>query len=269
MQKKKPGSGIYFILFMFALLGILLNLFIILDAEKYHFIINKQTSKKDKVTKTNLSYIESSKKSILFVAPNDCSGKQCSSGTGFVIKRGYVVTNAHVIQCSDRCENIELKDYKGKIHSAQIEAITSLSYSKSEDIAILKINDLSLPALKLANSSKYQVQHDGDEILTIGYPLPGAASSDDKASVSDKGAISTYKSDEGIFVASGMHFNSGNSGGPVILIKTGEVIGIATSVLRGDISRRTVPVEGVEYVIPINRVKNFFIEKTGDNLENF
>jgi len=269
MQKRKPTTGVRFFLFMVFLIGIGINVFIVLDAEYMNWFIHNKGMSEEKTQQgadnANLSFVETSKQSILVVLPKDCAGQACGFGTGFVIKPGYVATNAHVVTCGERCEDISLKDYRGRNHSAKIEAIAS-SYGKAEDLAILKIDDTSIPPLKLADSSQYEVQHDGDEVITIGYPLVGHVSSLDKASVSGKGSLSTYKVDESIFVTSGMNINAGNSGGPVFLIKSEEVLGIATSVVRGKIFPGNAPVEGVDYVIPINRLKNYFRERIGQDI---
>lgn len=273
MKKIQSTAGVTFFLFMLFLIGIGLNVFIILDAEVLHWLIgadeisaplSRQKDAAPKTTKPFASW-EEAKKSILLVIPADCNGKACGSGTGFVVKPGYVATNAHVVKCGVACEKFVLRDYKGVNHEAKLEAIAS--GQRSEDLAILSVSGLSLPPLPLANSAEYEAEHDGEEVVTIGYPLPGIASTADKSSVSGKGTISTFKSDEGIFIASGMNLNSGNSGGPVFIVENRKVLGLAVGVLRGEVSPGNAPVEGVDYVIPINRLKTFFLEKTGTDLQ--
>ena len=116
----------------------------------------------------------------------------------------------------------------------------------------------SLAPLPLADSAEYEVGHEMDQIVTIGYPLVGfGASASDKASFSAVGTISTFDNEGGLFISKGMDVESGNSGGPVILMETGEVLGMTVSVMRGS------QVAGVERVIPINRLKNFFEQSMG------
>jgi S1-C subfamily serine protease len=270
MKNLQSTAGVKFFLFMLFMIGIGLNIFTILDAEIFHWIIGRDAvspslSHQNASDSKPFASWEQAKKSILLVIPADCKGNACGSGTGFVIKPGYVATNAHVVKCGVACEKFVLRDYKGVNHEAKLEAIAS--GQRSEDLAILSVSGLSLPPLPLVNSAEYETEHDGEEVVTIGYPLPGIASTADKSSVSGKGTISTFKTDEGIFITSGMNLNSGNSGGPVFIVANRKVLGVAVGVLRGEVSPGNAPVEGVDYVIPINRLKTFFLEKTGTDLQ--
>ena len=268
MQRTKSTAKATLILGMIFLTGVCSSLFVVIDAEYTHLLINQgqnDTDDDNNLDTKRIPFIEESRKGILLVISKGCDGKTCSTGTGFIVKPGYVATNAHVIECGARCEDIVLKDHKGMMHEARIEGIAT-NTGKLEDLAILKISNSSIAPLKIGDSSIYEVHHDGEEVITIGFPLLGYASSEDKASVSDRGNISMFKKDDSVFVISGMHANAGNSGGPVFHIGTGDVIGIVVSGLRGRVHEKSAPVEGVDYVIPINRLKTFFAEKIGQDL---
>ncbi|WP_207682128.1 S1C family serine protease [Desulfonema magnum] len=260
MSRGQPTGMVKFFLFMVFLIGIGLNTFVILDAEHFRWIIRPPND----ISTVDLSkFVPEAKKSILLVVAIGCDNKACGTGTGFVIQPGYVATNAHVAACGAQCKKFALQDYKGMKHVATLEGITSRR-GTAEDLAILKINDTSLPPLQLADSAEYEVDHDGDAIFTIGYPLLGIASSADKASVSDEGRIAQFSTDHDMFIANGMQPNPGNSGGPVFLANEKKVVGLIVSGVRGEV--QGVEVAGVEYVIPINRMKNFFQQITGQDL---
>ena len=264
MYTGKPTLAVKFFLFTVFLIGIVLNAFIVLDAEIFNWLLfPSQGTVRTPSTEGSQGW-EGVKKSILLVIPLDCKGKPCGTGTGFVVRPGYVATNAHVLKCGVKCSKFILRDYKGMNHEAELEAIAS--GQGAEDLAVLRMGEESLPRLALADSAEYEVGHDGEEVVTVGYPLVGIASSADKASVSGRGSISTFKSDDGMFITSGMNMNAGNSGGPVFLARTQQVLGLAVGVVRGQISSSSAPVEGIDYVIPVNRLKNFFLEKTGQSL---
>ncbi|ETR69234.1 MAG: hypothetical protein OMM_04063 [Candidatus Magnetoglobus multicellularis str. Araruama] len=232
-----------------------------MDAEWFHVVIGH--SQNNGVNGNSI--FEKAHRSIVLIIPKGGDGSPCGSGTGFIIRPGYVATNAHVIECGLRYEDIVVKDFKGKLHAAKIEGIAR-NYKKANDLAILKIPDTTLPPLVLADSAIYESGHEGEEIVAIGYPLLGMASSADKPALTDKGSISTFKPDENIFIASGMPLNAGNSGGPIFLAKTQQVIGVAVAVLRGQVQINSAPVEGVSFFIPANILANFFEEKTGEML---
>ncbi len=259
MSRGEATGTVKFFLFTVFLIGVALNTFVILDAEIFRWVIRPTSAAPKDLSK----FVPQAKQSILFVVAFGCDNNPCGSGTGFVIKPGYVATNAHVLDCGRKCNKFALQDHKGMRHTAKLEGIAS-GRGTAEDLAILKIDDTSLPALELADSAEYEVGHDGDTIFTVGYPLPGIASSADKASVSADGKIAQFNNERDVFISNGMNPNPGNSGGPVFVAGNKQVLGLVVAGIRGLVGGREV--EGVEYVIPINRMKNFFEEKTGQEL---
>ena len=255
MEQKRSPTAIKFFLGMVFLIGIGLNIFIVLDAEKFHWVFPDKTEKK--IIGNMKEFYAKAQKSILLVVSTGCEKEPLCSGTGFIFKPGYVATNAHVITCSGNhtCKQIFLKDYKGRKYEAQLEGGKS-GIGTVEDIAILRIEDMQLPALELGDSAIYEVEQ-GNKIVTLGYPLPGAASTIDKAALSAIGLISTFDSNKGLFICKGMDIELGNSGGPVFLVEEKKVLGLTVSTMRGD------KIAGVEFVIPINELKNYYEQIIG------
>ena len=143
MSNQQATGGVKFLLFLIFVIGFGLNLFVILDAELWHFMI-----KDDEPTKlVNKEKLKKAKESILFVVSQNCQTKGCS-GTGFVFKPGYIATNRHVVTCEggQACGTLILRDFQGKDHQARLESIKP-GTSDAEDLAILSISDtLSCPA---------------------------------------------------------------------------------------------------------------------------
>src|SRR6185437_2848189 len=83
-----------------------------------------------------------------------------SSGSGVIYSEdGYIITNFHVIEQSDRIEVIDgKKTYKAEIVGAD----------PSTDIAVLKIDAKGLPAIKVGTSKDLKV---GEWVLAVGNPF--------------------------------------------------------------------------------------------------
>ena len=139
------------------------------------------------------------------------------AGTGFIIdSRGYLVTNAHVI---NKMKNIYVENSKGEYFR-----VAPIYSDNTSDLAILKITDTA--NFKLGNTIPYSIKRTnadlGEQIFTLGYPR--------NEIVYGEGYLSAKSGNEGDSTAYqiSVSANPGNSGGPVIN-KNGEIIGIITS----------------------------------------
>ena len=85
------------------------------------------------------------------------------SGSGVIVdKRGYIVTNNHVVQ---RSESIEVMFADGN----KIENVAVVGTDPNDDLAVLKITPpANMVVATLGDSSKLQI---GQEVLAIGNPL--------------------------------------------------------------------------------------------------
>lgn len=199
--------------------------------------------------------LQNLRQSILNVRAQCVSGEH--TGTGFVIKPGFVATAAHVLGDRQACPGpIRLIDHKGLEHSASVEGI-----SVADDLALLRISDVTIPALKLADAARYEAGDDVVRLVTIGYPLEDAgASTPDRASLSGEGSLSRFIRDENVFVTSGLNLNPGNSGGPIFVRDDWTVLGIARAKLPNSLG------DGIGYVASIRAFESFYREKTGQEL---
>ncbi len=162
--------------------------------------------------------------------------KQPSLGSGFIIdKKGYVVTNNHVIEGADQIK-VKLDDESE--FDAQV-----VGRDPSTDLAVLKVKaDRDLPAVKLGNSDALKI---GQWVVAIGSPF-GLERTVTAGIVSAKGrVIGSGPYDD--FIQTDASINPGNSGGPLINMK-GEVVGINTAIVASG--------QGIGFAIPINLAKD-------------
>lgn len=174
---------------------------------------------------------------------NSKTAEGSGSGVIFDAAKGYIITNQHVIDGSN-------KIYVTIPGRKPIPAVVMGSDSMS-DIAILKITASNLKEAKLGDSSSIRV---GDLAVAIGNPM-----GDQYAGTVTSGIISAV--DRKMYLSDGNYsrrynliqtdaaINPGNSGGALIN-ENGEVIGINTIKISQD------QVEGMGFAIPINDVKD-------------
>jgi serine protease Do len=159
-----------------------------------------------------------------------------SLGSGFIVSTdGFVLTNAHVV---DGAEEIIVRT------SDRREFVAALvGTDKRSDIALLKVDGESLPAVKVGSSKDLKV---GEWVLAIGSPF-GFESSATAGIVSAKGR--SLPSENYIpFIQTDVAINPGNSGGPLFNLD-GEVIGV-----NSQIYSRTGGFMGLSFAIPIDVV---------------
>lgn len=144
-----------------------------------------------------------------------------SLGSGFVIdsKKGYIVTNNHVIKDA---ENIQVTFSNDVMLDAKL-----IGTDEKTDIAVLQVEitkDLYLTAVKLGDSDTLRV---GDWTLAIGNPF-GLGGSVTAGIVSAR-ARDIHSGPYDDYIQTDASINRGNSGGPLFNLK-GEVIGINTAI---------------------------------------
>ncbi len=163
-------------------------------------------------------------------------------GSGVIIdaSKGYVITNAHLVN-KNNSFSVTLSD--GRRFKARL-----IGKDAASDIAVLQINANNLVALPFANSDTLKV---GDFVIAIGNPygLDQTVTS---------GIISALRrSDLGIegyedFIQTDASINPGNSGGALVNLK-GELVGINTAILAPSGSGGNV---GIGFAIPSNMAQS-------------
>lgn len=162
--------------------------------------------------------------------------KQQTLGSGVLIdKRGYILTNEHVIL---RASEVTVTLPGDEEYSAKI-----IGADPRFDLAILKIDTgEELPAARTGDSDSLMI---GETVIAIGNPFglshtvtTGVLSATDRTIKTSDGRIFND------FIQTDASINPGNSGGPLVIL-TGEVIGINTIIY--------ADAEGIGFSIPINR----------------
>ena len=190
-------------------------------------------------------------------------------GTGFVVADGnLVVTNAHVLPERGAADAearlaVQVSAANGGL---EMRAASLVSFDPAHDLALLRIEGVALPALPLANAKGIRegqsiafigfpiggvlgfkpVTHRGiiSSITAIALPMPAARQLNEKAIKRLRsGSFDIYQLDATAY--------PGNSGGPVLDIETGEVVGVINMVLvKGTKESALSQPSGISYAVP-------------------
>ncbi len=162
--------------------------------------------------------------------------RQPGLGSGVIVdRRGYVLTNFHVIKGADAV-TLRLsskREYRGRI----------VGTDPKTDLAVVRFEpEAELVVATLGNSDALRV---GEWAIAIGNPFGldqtvtvGVVSATGRADV----GIASYEN----FIQTDASINPGNSGGPLVNLR-GEVIGINTAIVATG--------QGIGFAIPANMVK--------------
>ncbi len=166
---------------------------------------------------------------------------QSATGTGFLFdrKRGWVLTNAHVASRSPARLEVEFKDSK-EIPAKRVFVDHYL------DMAILQVDPASLPAgVKEAQLDCRKLPAVGTSVAIFGNPSAFRF-------VASRGIVSgTSWLGQREHVQSDATINSGNSGGPLINLETGKVVGLASESYRDTSDEHSTSVALSEPMPPI------------------
>ena len=159
-------------------------------------------------------------------------GRQRAIGSGFVIDpAGYIVTNAHVVAGAQRVQIVVPEGPPDGSLQAILSSRTNIvparvvGVAREIDLALLKVDNVKLPALSLA---LYRNIRQGEVVLAFGSP-EGLRNTVTFGLVSSVGRQIDPDSPM-VYIQTDAPINPGNSGGPLVNVD-GEVIGINTFIL--------------------------------------
>jgi serine protease Do len=185
----------------------------------------------------------------------DASSDYGASGSGVIISSdGFIATNNHVVEKASAIDVI-LSDKR--TFSAKL-----IGRDPNTDLALIKIEAVNLPIIKLGNSDNVQI---GEWVLAVGFPLslnttvtagivsakarsigiinrPGSNNRQNNASLEGNTAVES-------FIQTDAAINPGNSGGALVNTR-GELIGINSA-----IASQTGSYAGYAFAIPVNLAK--------------
>jgi len=172
-------------------------------------------------------------------------GKSLGSGSGTIIdKRGYIITNAHVINGAQSI-NVTLKD--GTVFPA-----TVIGSDTKQDLAVIKLTTArtDFPIMPLGTADDILI---GDTVMAGGFPggenLPGPATF-------TSGVVSAMRTYSGTsYIQTDTPINPGNSGG-CLFTQSGKMIGVTSA----GIMPTNLDIEDINLAIPINQVSAFITQ---------
>jgi serine protease Do len=165
--------------------------------------------------------------------------RQQGIGSGVIVtKNGYILTNNHVV---DGAEEVKVALQDGREFSAKV-----VGRDPKSDVAVIKIDANSLPAVLMADSDKVEV---GDVVLAIGNPF-GIGQTVTTGIVSATGRAGAVGLDYEDFIQTDAAINPGNSGGALVDAE-GRLIGINTAILS-----RSGGNQGIGFAIPTNLARD-------------
>ncbi|HTI39671.1 MAG TPA: trypsin-like peptidase domain-containing protein [Vicinamibacterales bacterium] len=180
--------------------------------------------------------------------------RQRSVGSGFVIDpEGYIMTNAHVVSGAQRVEVVlPASGADGSLMTALTPKTTVVparvvGTASEIDLALLKVDGLSLPALPLAT---YRQLRQGETVFAFGSP--GGLRNTLTHGLVSAVARQTDPDSPLIFIQTDAPINPGNSGGPLVNIR-GEVVGVNTFILSPSGGS-----DGLGFAIPCATVRTVF-----------
>jgi Do/DeqQ family serine protease len=171
-----------------------------------------------------------------------------SAGSGVILdaRKGYILTNAHVIE---NASEITVTFVDGRDMKAEVVGI-----DEPTDIAVLRVRPVKLAQITLGDSARLEV---GDFVVAIGNPF-GLRNSVTSGIVSGLGRSSLDQDGFEDFIQTDAAINPGNSGGALVNLR-GEMVGLATAILA-----RSGGNIGIGFAIPVNMVRSIT-----DQLEQF
>jgi len=161
-----------------------------------------------------------------------------SLGSGVVIdgKRGFILTNAHVIGNAGVVTVVfrDNREYQAQIVGSDADS----------DLAILKISTKEMiPAIDMGNSDDLMI---GETVIAIGNPFGFSNTVTTGVISALNRSIRTEDNVFHDFIQIDASINPGNSGGPLLNIN-GELIGINTAIY--------AKAQGIGFAIPISKAK--------------
>ena len=155
------------------------------------------------------------KPAVVAIVTYDEKGEALTTGSGFFIRPGQVVTNLHVMRGARRSE-VKTLDGKGKVFP--VAGIFALD--EEGDLALLSVP--TPPDRPRSNELANGLPEEGEKIFVIGNPLKL------EGSVSD-GIVSAVREVPGVgkIIQITAPISHGNSGSPIFNLR-GQVIGVVT-----------------------------------------
>lgn len=140
-----------------------------------------------------------------------------TTGTGFMVAPGLIITNDHVIS---ECGRIEIVANDGRRPATLVDAESTI------DLALLRVYGLPKNFAKVRSEFPLEL---GEQVMVFGFPLSGALSSTGNFTIGNVSSLRGLRDAAGQIQITAP-VQPGNSGGPIIDTK-GQVVGVVRSKL--------------------------------------
>lgn len=173
--------------------------------------------------------------------------RQVSTGTGFLVADGRVLTNHHVV---DACNRVLLRAPTGH----WLAAVPPARSDAHLDLAVLNVPGLVGPPLAFRAGPTVRR---GEGVVAYGFPLAGLLSSDPKLTRGEINGLRGLGDNPAQFQISA-EVQPGNSGGPLVDMQ-GHVVGVVVSKLNAQaVSRRTGDIaQNVNFAVQGGAARDF------------
>ena len=164
--------------------------------------------------------------SVVLITATEKKGNKCiyKRGSGFIVRGGYIVTNAHVIGENSDCIQVNFEPtLDGRTYG-----VYPLAVSEVYDVAVLAFSGGKQNFADRALELNTALTQYGEEVYTIGNPL-GIGMSVSKGIISCPDRSSNYPSGVSSVIQTDITVNHGNSGG-ALCNGQNQVVGMVTFV---------------------------------------
>lgn len=149
--------------------------------------------------------------------PPAAANRRASTGTGFVVAQGRILSNQHVIA---NCAAV-----RGVLSNGRRVDLSVQAADQQRDLALLTGPTDMGPVLPFREGQPRR----GDEVVTYGFPLTGLLGSGPTLTTGEVSGLTGLRDDPNTMIISAP-VQSGNSGGP-LLDRSGNVIGVIVAKL--------------------------------------
>lgn len=167
------------------------------------------------------------------------------NGSGFFIdNKGTALTNNHIVNKLDEVDSAKVL-YKQKEYDFEV-----LAADEWNDLALIRVKELTgNPFLKLLLKN-FPISV-GDEVVVVGSPM-GA----ELEQTVSKGIISSFREVRGYpLIQTDAAVNPGNSGGPLVHVRTQRVIGLVSLIGIGEGLGFAIPQDTIYKFLEVNKDK--------------
>ena len=173
--------------------------------------------------------------SVVLLIIEDANGQALSQGNGFVVAKGMVATNFHVIEGG-------VSGVAKIVGSKSLHEISGVAgLDEKRELVLLSVPGVNVPALPLGEANRVAV---GDRVYAVGNPL-GLEGTFSEGIASDIRHV-----DGDVVFQITAPISPGSSEGP-ILNDQGQVIGVATALIEGS--------QNLNFAIPSSYVRSLLL----------